>query len=1090
MAAPDHLRCEYLENPVGIDTRQPRLSWFVRDSRRGAQQSAYRLMVSCSSELLSADIADVWDSGMVMSDESAHIEYCGCPLQSDTSYFWKVRCWDADGAPSGWSEDAYWSMGLLNRDDWQGRWISDPSEPPAPLPAHNGYMSLPSLDQYESKWVTVDLGAVKPFDTLMLYGARPFDRIPPDSPGYLFPVRYRIEVSNEPHFVDARVIADHSSADVPNPGAQARIERVGTVTARYVRLVVTQLAAYDDDRYAFALSEMEICYAGTNLALGADVTAADSLEDSCWSIHKLLDGDKFWHPGGDVAPMPQPMLRKEFQVDGPIRRATVYTTALGLYELLVNGSKVGDHCLAPEWTDYTKKVQYQSFDITELLDSGKNALAVMLGDGWYAGRVGMTQVLRGQLRGVYGRKPKFLLQLHVEMEDGSKMVVVSDGSWRSSMDGPIRTSDILNGEYYDARQEMPGWDRTGFDDTDWNSVTVDNTSNINLVAQMCEPIKVIRQLDSMRSHSADDGVLLMDIRQNIAGWVRVKLKGAAGTVVTFRHGQMLSSDGRLYCTSLRGAPQTDVYVLSGDPDGELYEPRFTYHGFRYIEITGLASPEDLLSLVGCAISSSAPSAGRFECSDPMLNKIMDAVVWTQWSNLISVPTDCCERDERLPWIIDFTQTELFHMGMAPFLTKYLQEIAEDQQDDGRLPDMAPNILRNYGTPGVSDSSINVAWSLYTNYGDIRILELMFEPARRWTDFVLRHNPDFIWRNQTAGNFGDWLNGDFMVMDGWPITGANIPKDLLNTVFLARDVEIVAKMAAVLGRDDASAHYHGLLTATKRAFTEQFVGDDGRIYGDTQAGYAMALNLNMVPGPLIQPAIEHLLAAISDRQNRLSTGNHSSHRMIMELSRYGYHQLAYQLVTDSRCPSWGYMVENGATSIWERWDGYLAEKRGNELALRFQAICDADTYVNTDGFQDPGMNSYNHRGYVGVSEWMVHDVLGLSHDETAPGYKRFTVNPRGGPDITWAKACYQSIHGDIAVSWSRDAGAFRLEVCVPPGCTAEVHVPSDQVESVTESGSSASAAEGVSLLRVEDKSAVFQVLSGRYQFRADMGQQSW
>jgi len=774
-------------------------------------------------------------------------------------------------------------------------------------------------------------------------------------------------------------------------------------------------------------------------------------------------------PAEGEPPLPSPMLRKTFRIDGDIHRATVFATALGLYELHINGRRVGDQVLAPEWTDYHKQMQYQTYDVTRLLRRGDNAIGAILGEGWYSGRIGLTGIVPGGPgRGIYGPKPRLLVQLEIKMADGSHQRIVSDGTWRCTTEGPIRSGDILDGETYDARREMPGWDRPGFDDSHWKSVKVSEPTPTRLVAQPNEPIRILKKLKPVALTEPKPEVYIFDLGQNMVGWVQFKIRGKAGTTATLRHAEVLNPDGTIYTANLRSAAQTDRYTLRGKGQ-EVFEPHFTYHGFRYVEVTGLPQKPSLDALTGCVFHSSSPDAGRFECSAPMLNKLWENIFWTQRGNMHGIPTDCPQRDERLGWMGDiqaFSQTAIFNMDMAGFFTKWVRDIRDDQADDGRFPDFAPHPFgpneRFSGAPAWGDAGTVVPWRVYTNYGDTRMLEEHFEAAKRWVEYIRARNPDLIWRNGRNNDYNDWLNGDTLIHQGWPTKGAAIPNEVLATAFFAHSTEIAAKMASVLGREEEARRYRALFEEIREAFHRAFVEPDGHILGDTQAGYALALHFNLLPDHLRSAAARHMVEGIRRYNHHISTGIQTTHRLMLELTRNGYHEMAYQLLNNRTFPSWGYTIDNGATTIWERWDGYV---RGR-------------------GFQDPGMNSFNHWALGSVGEWMYRVILGIEPDESDPGYRHFILRPRPGGGLTWAKGEYRSIRGKILVSWRLDRNTFHLDITIPANSAATVYIPAQDAARVTENGQPAAQATGVEPLRMEEGAAVFRVGAGSYRFASE------
>ena len=527
---------------------------------------------------------------------------------------------------------------------------------------------------------------------------------------------------------------------------------------------------------------------------------------------------------------------------------------------------------------------------------------------------------------------------------------------------------------------------------------------------------------------------------------------------------MLNDDGTLYTANLTNAAQINQYTWRGGR--RALEPHFTYHGFRYVEVTGLPSRPDKDAAVGRVFFSAAPSVGKFECSSQLINQIMHCVQWVQRANMFSVPTDCPQRSERLGWMGDiqaFSQTAIFNRDMAAFFTKWVPDIRDSQADDGRYPDVAPQIFdsnRGFsGVPAWGDAGIIVPWRTYQNYADTRMLEQHFESAKRWIEFIHRHNPNLLWQKNRGNDYNDWLNGDTLVLEGYPRGISAVPNEVFATAFFAHSTEIVAKMAMALGRTDDAEKYGRLADDIAAAFCRAYVAADGRIKGDTQAGYALALHFNLLADDIRPKAMKHLLAAIKKYKDHPSTGIQTTHRMMLELTRNGWHDEAWRLLNLRTVPSWGFMVEMGATTIWERWDGYVKGR----------------------GFQDPGMNSFNHWAFGAVGEWVWRELAGLNPDDAQPGWKHFSIRPRPCDGLAWVKARYDSIRGPIVSQWKNADGRFELQVEIPPNTTATVFVPANDASAVTESGKPAAEAPGVKLLRTESGTAVFAVESGRYRF---------
>lgn len=794
------------------------------------------------------------------------------------------------------------------------------------------------------------------------------------------------------------------------------------------------------------------------------------LHEGDWGEAKWI-GDATPAPEG-YEPLPAPLLRKTFACGGSgekVRCATVYVTALGLYELRINGRRVGDHLLAPEWTDYHKRIQYQAYDVTGLIRAGENAVGLMLGDGWYAGKVGLAGIVpNGPPRAIYGRQPRALLRLEVEMADGATLAVVSDGTWQGTLEGPVRAADLLDGETYDARREIEGWDTVECRGGAWAPVRVFDAPPGRLAAQPNEPIRVTREIRPVAVSEPKPGVHVFDLGQNMVGWCRLTARGTAGTTVTLRHAEVLNPDGTIYTANLRGAAQTDRYTFHGGGGEETYEPRFTYHGFRYVEVAGLSEKPGLDALTGRVLHSAAREVGAFECSEPLLNKLWQNILWTQRANLHSTPTDCPQRDERCGWmgdILAFAPTACFNMDMAAFFTKWIPDTRDAQAADGRFADFSPQPFdpnaRFSGVPAWGDAGVFVPWTAYQHYGDLRLLAEQYDAATRWVEFIRAKNPDLLWTNARGNDYGDWLNADTLKLAGWPTRGAEMPKHVFATAFFARSAQIVAELARVLGKRSESEKYERLAADIRAAFCAAYVKPDGSIEGDTQAGYAIALNFNLLPASLQAAAAERMVERFKPYDGQISTGFHSTVPLMLELSRRGHNHEAYRLALNRRMPSWGYAIEHGATTIWERWDGYVEGR----------------------GFQDPGMNSFSHYAIGSVGEWLYTVVLGINPDPAAPGFERVIIRPRPGPGVSWARGAHDSIRGRIAVEWRVEGQRFALAISVPPNVQATVYVPAADAGSVREGGVPAARAAGVEFVGYEAGAAVYRVGSGSYTFDA-------
>jgi alpha-L-rhamnosidase len=786
------------------------------------------------------------------------------------------------------------------------------------------------------------------------------------------------------------------------------------------------------------------------------------LEKSDWEGAWISAGKG---PAGDMEPpsgqeyddlanalVPSPYLRREFPLDKPVSRARLYATARGVYELYINGNRVGNDVLAPGWTDYDRRIQYQTYDVTPLLADGPNALGAVLGDGWFAGFVGFDPKHRGAH---YGARPQLLAQLNLEYEDGTTQSLATEGLWSFST-GPILYSDLLMGESYDARREMPGWAEPGFDDSGWYGVEVEEIGYPDLVAQPDEGVRIIEELEAKSVTEPESGRYVFDLGRNMVGWVRLKVEGEAGSKVTLRYAEVLNPDSTIYTENLRSARQTDTYILKGEGK-EVYEPRFTFHGFRYVEVAGYPGEPPLDAVTGRVVHSATPPSGTFECSSNLVNELQENIVWGQRGNFLSVPTDCPQRDERLGWMGDaqiFVRTASFNMDVAAFFEKWMTDVEDAQSPEGAFPDVAP-LLRGsglidlrWGAPAWGDAGVIVPWTIYRAYDDTRIVERHYDAMARWMEYLHEANPDLIRKNRMGNNYGDWLSPK----------GDHTPKHLLATAYWAYDAKLMAEMAEATGRHDDASEYRDLNERIKAAFGEAYVSPDGRIEGDTQTCYLLALHMDLLPEDLRSAAAEHLVKTIEREDWHLSTGFAGVGYLCPVLTEAGYTDVAYRLLENETYPSWGYTIKNGATTIWERWDGWTEA-----------------------GFQSPNMNSFNHYSLGSVGEWLYRYVAGI--DLGTPGYGRIVIRPCPGGGLTHASGEYESVRGRISSSWKIEDDRFVLEALIPPNTTATVHVPS--TDDVSEGGRPVDDADGVEFLRAGEGETVLSVGSGRYKFAGRM-----
>jgi alpha-L-rhamnosidase len=802
----------------------------------------------------------------------------------------------------------------------------------------------------------------------------------------------------------------------------------------------------------------------------------------CWQVRVWAGGDEptqwgetaFWEMGllspGDWKARwiqadieedkrksnPAIMLRKEFDVAAPVRSARAYVTCLGLYEMELNGQRVGDQVFAPGWTAYDTRLQYQTYDITRDLKMGRNAVGVTLGDGWYRGNLGFE----GQ-RNAYGEKTALLLQIQIVYADGRTAVVTSDGTWKAST-GPILESDIYNGETYDARLEIRDWSSAGFSDRDWHSVRTVGSPAAVLVAPAGPPVRKIEEIKPVKVLHTPAGDTVVDMGQNMVGWVRLSVKGPAGAKVTLRHAEVLDKAGNFYTENLRSAKQTDAYILRGG-DAEIFEPHFTFHGFRYVAVDGFPGELSLDNMTGVVIHSDIRPTGKFESSNALLNQLQHNIVWGQKGNFLDVPTDCPQRDERLGWTGDaqaFARTASFNFDVAGFYTKWLKDLAADQKPSGSVPHVIPNVLNRKspdagsGSAGWADAAVVVPWTVYLVYGDTRILEQQYPSMKAWVDYMARRaGTRLIW--DTDFTFGDWLAFATTRSD-YP--GATTDKDLVCEAYFARSTDLLQRTAAILGKSEDAAKYADLLARIKRVFLEEFVTPNGRLASNTQTAYALALGFDLLPEQMRAGAARRLAENVRSF-GHLTTGFLGTPLLCQVLADCGYWDEAFLLLNRKEYPSWLYPITQGATTIWERWDGQ-----------------------KPDGtFQDKGMNSFNHYAYGAIGEWLYKAVAGIEIDPQQPAYRHVLIRPHPGGGLNHAKAAIDTVYGSASSDWRISNGRFTLAVDVPPNSKATVQLPAARKDQVRESGRPIATGSGIADITESEGALTVNIGSGKYVF---------
>jgi alpha-L-rhamnosidase len=795
---------------------------------------------------------------------------------------------------------------------------------------------------------------------------------------------------------------------------------------------------------------------------GAEATSAPAwfelglLEASDWTAEWIGSAVV----GGPRTSPPVPYLRREFAVaDKPIARARLYATALGLYEFSLNGTVVGDLVFAPGWTDYHHRLQYHTYDVAALLRPGTNCAGALLGDGWYCGHVGWND------RQHYGDRPRFCAQLEIDYADGTRDTLTTDGSWRTTT-GPILSADMLQGETYDARLELGPWDQPGYDDSAWQPVVRFAPPAVPLVAPCGPPVRRLHEFAPVGPPVAHGHGrhrrLTFDLGQNLVGRVRLRVEAPAGTTLVLRHAEMLQPDGTIYTENLRSARCTDVYTCRGG-GVETWEPRFTFHGFRYVELAGLPGEPRPDAVTGIVLHSDTPATGRFQCSDPLLNQLQHNIDWGQRGNFLEVPTDCPQRDERLGWTGDaqvFIRTAAFNRDVAAFFTKWQNDLRDAQGPGGTIPPVAPAVdnVRGDGGPAWADAVVICPWTVYQVYGDTRLLERHYDSLVAFLGACeaasldsIREHPD----HRPWGGFGDWL-----ALDGSGKTEGGTPKDLIGTAFYAHCAGLLARIARLLGREPDARRHERTAARVRRAFQRRYVTPDGLVAGGTQTAYVLALHFDLVPTALRPALVRELVRDIERRGGKLSTGFVGSPYLPWVLSENGRLDVATKLLFQREWPSWLYAVTQGATTIWERWDGWTHDK----------------------GFQTPAMNSFNHYAYGAIGAWLYAVVAGLDLDPAAPAYRRVRVRPHPIDGLTHARAELHTMYGPAASGWKRlRGGVLQVDATVPANATAEIRVPAPPGATVREGDRPAERAEGLALVERSETHAVFAATSGTYRF---------
>ncbi len=966
---PARLTTEYLEAPMGLDTRVPRFGWWPRHEGRNVRQAAWQVQVARKAEDLESGGGLVWDSGRTEGADSFHVEYGGTPLATGTRYHWRVRYWDDQDAVSAWSTPAVFEMGLLSREDFSAGWVQGPVEM---LPATYGCRTAPAARAGEEAWLEVDLGAPREVATVVLYPAR----VPganASEVGHGFPETYTVSADGEP--------LANPLAGQPGPAAGAIALTMAPRPVHRIRIAASTLPQVADGQYALALAEVEVRdAAGNNVAAGARVNASSVDDAEGWALAHLTDSVR----GSWEARWPSPRLRKAFTLEQPVAHARAYASGLGYYELLLNGTRVGDHQLDPAYTVHTKRTLYSTYDVTALLQEGENVAAMRLGQGWWPDA------------------PAAWLQLHVTYVDGTETRVVTDTRWRWDTTGPLRWSSLYHGETYDARAETDGWATPGFDDSSWAACMPMETPPATLASQVMPPIRLTETRRPAGITERAPGRYIVDFGQNLTGWVQFTVEGAGGDEVLLRHAELLYEDGALNPENLRTARATDRYILRGGGQPETWRPRFTQHGFRYVEVHWPEPRLRFSDIEAQVVHTDLPQGGAFATTNELLQTITDITHWSIRGNSMSIPTDCPQRDERMGWLGDAhlaAETTLLQFNANAYYENWLRIIANAQDAQGRVPDTAPAAAfgQQDGSPPWAMAYPLLVHYLHQYNGNRRVVAEHYDNIVRWFGTLEGHAQDGI---VDYGRYGDWVGVE------------ETPMPLISTGVYYWTAQMLEGFARVLEKTEDAQRWAAKRDAIAEAFNTRFFDEAAGYYGNgSQFSQIFPLHLGIAQRE--DAARARLVQQIEEaRGGHLATGILGTKYVFPVLDDMGRTDLAWQVVLQRGYPSWGYMIDNGATTLWELWE----EQTG------------------------PGMNSHNHQMFGSVVDWFFHTVGGIGKPQL-PGYSYVRIAPQLHPEVDSASTYLDTVRGRLSCTWARRRGGFVMTVDIPPSVRAKVVVPS-------------------------------------------------
>ncbi len=1044
---PVDLRCEYLRAPIGVDGLRPRLSWrFAESARavRGERQTAYRILVAASREDLDAGQGALWDSGKVDSDTS-YLVPCGGPVLGPfTRCFWRVRVWDREGRPSPWSEPAEWTTGPRRQEDWTpAYWIALPKSVYAAVP-------VPMfLDLKSASWIWTGEG--KPRKEAPA-GTRFFRRTV-DLPAGCMVRAARICLTADNAFT---LFVNGVKVGSGKEWSRARVLDVAKpLRSGRNEMLIRAWNAPGPNSPAGVIAHLRIEFGeGEPVDVRSDASWQwASNTGGPWKKAKVMG--RFGAPpwGRNVrivnAPptqtVPSPIFRREFQVKPGLARATVYICGVGYYELRLNGRKVGDHALTPTFTRYDRRVLFQGYDVTDRLRPGANCAAVLLGNGFFNQH---ARAAWDMDRAPWRDHPQLIALFRLEYMDGTVETIGTDGVWRVTT-GPYLFDAIRNGVLYDSRKWPDGWDSAGFDASAWHAAEVVSGPGGDLQWDSGPPVRITRTFRPVRVEPVGENKWLFDAGRNIAGWVRLRVHGVPGGRVRLRYRELRRPDGSLDPRNeslvFTGPFQTDAFILGATE--ETLEPRFVYHGFRYIEVSGALRPPRLEDMTVCVVGTDFEAAGGFTCSNELINKIQDATLRAYRSNFVGIPTDCPHR-EKNGWTGDAqlaVETGLFNYDSAPAYARWLEDMGACQAPNGDFPGIVPSGGWGYGTGPAWDAAFFVIpWQVHAYTGDRRVLLRRYDGMKRYLAFLDERARDGIVRY----GLGDWCP---------PLGSAQqhkCPRDLTSTAYYHRFLQIAASVAEMLGLAADRRRYQQRAQKVRDRFNREFYDPRAGTYaGDTQTSLAAALYFGLVPDGREKQVFARLTAEVEKQKRHIDCGILGAKYVPNVLTDEGRADLAWAMVTQTDFPGWGHWIAQGATTLWEQWGGG---------------------------------GSHNHIMFGDVGAWFYKTLAGVRPDPAAPGFRHFVLKPEPVGDLREVRAWHRCPYGRIVSEWRRSGDRFAWRVVIPPGTTATVYVPADSAADVTEGGRPARAAVGLTVLGQRSGRAVFRVVSGEYRFESRWG----